>query len=258
MGAREVARVGGVIGGCVARAADALSAFGCAGGLRARREARSFDCARIRGTKCCVLESSHESAGILAIGRAVGASRPRNNQTARLRQHGTPDKSGSLNHAVATKYANSIEQADPIKHAKPAGQERASAAVQHEPSAPSDGVRERDIDRSKSSPRSSTRGHLPRETLRRLVERDGPCCSFVGDDGTRCASRAFLEIDHRQPWARGGPDTFENLRWLCRAHNQLMAERDFGKPHVQRAIAERRDRQAARCCDQEEKRLIRD
>ena len=30
----------------------------------------------------------------------------------------------------------------------------------------------------------------------------------------------------------------------CRAHNQLMAERDFGKPHVRRAIAERRLRQA--------------
>ncbi len=86
-----------------------------------------------------------------------------------------------------------------------------------------------DFDRSTSSSRSSSRAHIPRETLRRLVERDGPCCSFVGDDGTRCTARAFLEIDHRKPWARGGPDTLENLRWLCRAHNQLQAERDFGK-----------------------------
>ncbi len=101
-----------------------------------------------------------------------------------------------------------------------------------------------DFDRSKSSPRSSARSNIPRETLRRLVERDGPCCSFVGDDGTRCTSRSFLEVDHRQPWARGGPDTLENLRWLCRAHNQLLAEEDFGKPHVQRAIAERRLHQA--------------
>jgi len=96
-----------------------------------------------------------------------------------------------------------------------------------------------DFDRSKSSARS----HVPRETRRRLVERDGRCCAFVGDDGARCTARAFLEIDHRQPWARGGPDTLENLRWLCRAHNQLQAEQDFGKPHVQRAIAERRLRQ---------------
>ena len=56
----------------------------------------------------------------------------------------------------------------------------------------------------------------------------------------RCTSRAFLEIDHVQPWARGGLDTLENLRWLCRAHNQLLAEEAFGRPHVQRAIAERR------------------
>jgi len=96
-----------------------------------------------------------------------------------------------------------------------------------------------DFDRSKSS----SRRHVPRETRRRLVERDGSCCSFVGDDGTRCTARAFLEVDHRQPWARGGSDELENLRWLCRAHNQLQAERDFGKPHVQRAVAERRLRQ---------------
>jgi hypothetical protein len=99
-----------------------------------------------------------------------------------------------------------------------------------------------DFDRSKSSPRSRARSHVSRETVRRLVERDGRCCSFVAADGTRCTARAFLEIDHRKPWARGGPNTIENLRWLCRALSQ--AERAFGKPHVQRAIAERGLRQA--------------
>jgi hypothetical protein len=103
-----------------------------------------------------------------------------------------------------------------------------------------------DLEQSKSSSLSSARRSIPRETLRRLVERDGPCCTFVGDDGTRCTGRAFLEIDHRQARARGGPDTFGNLRWLCRAHNQLLAEEAFGKARVRRAIAERRQRQSSR------------
>ncbi len=93
-------------------------------------------------------------------------------------------------------------------------------------------------DRSKSARR--TRKHIAHETKRQVVARDGLCCSYVGDDGIRCGARAFLEIDHQQPWARGGPDTFDNLRLLCRAHNQLLAEEQFGKTQVQRAIAGRR------------------
>jgi hypothetical protein len=162
-----------------------------------------------------------------------GQTRPQKN--ARSQQPARPDESGSPNHCVPT------QQADRSEQAKPTGRQHSSAAEQHAPSRRGDSRRERaDFDRSKSSPRSGARSHLPRETLRRLVERDEPCCSFVSEDGTRCEARAFIEIDHRQPWAKGGPDTLENLRWLCRAHNRLMAERDFGEPRVQRAIAQRR------------------
>ena len=135
------------------------------------------------------------------------------------------------------------EPPDPTKQARP--MEHSTLAERPDPTKRVEPVRDpEDFDRSKSSPRGGARSHVSRETVRRLVERDGRCCSFVAADGTRCTARAFLEIDHRKPWARGGADTIENLRWLCRAHNQLQAERDFGKPHVQSAIAERRLRQA--------------
>lgn len=107
-------------------------------------------------------------------------------------------------------------------------------------SKPADG--RHDLDRSKAV---RERSHIPHETLRQLVARDGACCSYVGDDGVRCTGRAFLEIDHRQPWARFGSDTLGNLRFLCRAHNQLLAEEDFGKQHVQDAIAQGRLRRAS-------------
>jgi len=107
-----------------------------------------------------------------------------------------------------------------------------------------------DLDRSKSvgvstpsppsRPAPGARSHIPNETKRQLLARDGLRCSHVDNDGTRCSARAFLEIHHRHPWARGGPDTLENLRVLCHAHNQLRAEQDFGKAHVERAVAQRR------------------
>ncbi|HWV88895.1 MAG TPA: HNH endonuclease signature motif containing protein, partial [Burkholderiales bacterium] len=47
--------------------------------------------------------------------------------------------------------------------------------------------------------------------------------------GHRCASRDYLEYDHVVPVARGGTATVENLRLRCRAHNQLEAERVYGR-----------------------------
>ena len=53
-------------------------------------------------------------------------------------------------------------------------------------------------------------------------------------DGHRCEETGRLEIDHITPVALGGTTTPENLRVLCRAHNQFEAERVLGKEHVQR------------------------
>ena len=40
--------------------------------------------------------------------------------------------------------------------------------------------------------------------------------------------RHFLEFDHIEPVARGGASTVENVRLLCRAHNQHAAEQAYG------------------------------
>jgi hypothetical protein len=47
----------------------------------------------------------------------------------------------------------------------------------------------------------------------------------------------FLELQHDVPHARGGLPTPENLRVLCRAHNVLMAERDFGRAFMQERLS---------------------
>ncbi len=71
--------------------------------------------------------------------------------------------------------------------------------------------------------------------LRRLVwERDGARCAFLGAGGHRCEATRRLELDHITPVAQGGDNSPDNLRLLCRAHNQYEAERVFGKDHVER------------------------
>lgn len=73
---------------------------------------------------------------------------------------------------------------------------------------------------------------IPRPARRAAFERDGERCSYVSADGERCPARSWLEVDHISPRARGGSNQVTNLRVLCRAHNQLLAEETFGRRRV--------------------------
>ena len=64
--------------------------------------------------------------------------------------------------------------------------------------------------------------------------RDELRCTFVSADGHRCTERAFLEMDHRQPYAKGGRSTADNVRLHCRAHNSHQAELAFGRDFMRR------------------------
>lgn len=68
-------------------------------------------------------------------------------------------------------------------------------------------------------------------SIRHLVwQRDQGCCQYKDPvSGIQCKSRRYLEIDHIVPVAKGGTNALNNLRLLCRAHNQLRAEKDFGE-----------------------------
>lgn len=63
---------------------------------------------------------------------------------------------------------------------------------------------------------------------REVWPRDEGRCGFVGEDGRRCNATRGLQFAHRQPWAKGGADTAENLALRCPAHNALEADRDYG------------------------------
>lgn len=70
---------------------------------------------------------------------------------------------------------------------------------------------------------------IPAHVKREVWERDGGRCTFAGTDGHRCTCRERIEFDHRVPVAKGGESTVENVRLLCRAHNQYEADRVLGE-----------------------------
>ena len=100
-------------------------------------------------------------------------------------------------------------------------------------------------DRPGRSRGSKSARHISAETRRQVHERDEGRCAFVSENGKRCDSRHMVEFDHAAPRACGGKSTPENLRLLCRAHNQLMAEREFGVEFMERKRAETRARTVA-------------
>ncbi len=87
-----------------------------------------------------------------------------------------------------------------------------------------------------------TVSRVSRPARREVLERDGLGCSWVDDDGVRCDSTAWLEVDHRHPAGKGGASSADNLRMLCRAHNRVAAERAYGRDWIEQAIARRQHR----------------
>jgi 5-methylcytosine-specific restriction endonuclease McrA len=78
------------------------------------------------------------------------------------------------------------------------------------------------------------RPKIPQWLRDQVLVRDGHRCTHVGPAG-RCPAVTELEIDHICPHAQGGSDHVDNLRALCRAHNQRAAEVVFGVEFMRRS-----------------------
>jgi hypothetical protein len=95
--------------------------------------------------------------------------------------------------------------------------------------------------------RSTKSRYIPRAVLREVHARDKGQCTYVSPDGRRCTERGFLEVHHHHTtFARGGEATTENLRLACRAHNRLIAERDYGRGFMQKKLHEAMKQPATR------------
>ncbi|MBI2646422.1 MAG: HNH endonuclease [Deltaproteobacteria bacterium] len=85
---------------------------------------------------------------------------------------------------------------------------------------------QRTLEKKSSDVKSETR-YIPQTIQREVYQRDEGQCSYVSPEGKHCAEKNFLELDHIHPWSLGGDSTPENLRLLCRTHNQWRAEKTF-------------------------------
>ena len=87
--------------------------------------------------------------------------------------------------------------------------------------------------------------HVPAHVKRAVWTRDGGRCQWPLASGGICGSTLRVEIDHRTVRARGGPPTVENLRCLCRVHNDLAAREVFGDAWMDRYTRGKRARSPA-------------
>lgn len=117
-----------------------------------------------------------------------------------------------------------LEKHDPIVKAKRVAQRGLKSS-----DAPykTDRSKEQNLFEEKA-PASDSR-YIPAGVRHMVMLRDQGQCSFVSSDGKRCEGRAHLEFDHVKPFALGGSHNADNVRLLCRAHNQMMADDILGE-----------------------------
>ena len=76
---------------------------------------------------------------------------------------------------------------------------------------------------------SATTRWVPTSIKTQIWKRDQGRCTYVDPkSGRKCGSNFRLEMDHAKPFSLGGETSPENLRLLCRTHNQLEARNWLG------------------------------
>lgn len=98
------------------------------------------------------------------------------------------------------------------------------------------GPRKTPVPRTRKSLAAKATRKVPRSVRAAVFERDGHRCTYESAKGHRCASTAFLEIDHVVPFAQGGKHDETNLRVRCFAHNQLYAAQTYGADFMREKI----------------------
>jgi hypothetical protein len=76
--------------------------------------------------------------------------------------------------------------------------------------------------------------HIPAAVRRAVEKRDGGRCTYRDEHGRRCTRRHDLEFHHRDPYGFGGDHSPHNVAQMCKTHNALMAEQDYGKEVMER------------------------
>jgi hypothetical protein len=88
--------------------------------------------------------------------------------------------------------------------------------------------------RRKIRPTHDSSRYVPAEVRRFVYRRESGRCCFVDAEARRCPERRWLEYHHRHPFGRGGGHDPTNVFLVCKAHNQYLAELDYGREKMSR------------------------
>src|SRR5262249_6550980 len=88
--------------------------------------------------------------------------------------------------------------------------------------------------RTQSAPTDPGTRYVAAAVRRAVFRRDGGRCCFADAQARRCPERHRLEFHHRYPFGRGGSRGPDNIFLMCRAHNQYLAEIDYGRNTMSR------------------------
>ena len=87
-----------------------------------------------------------------------------------------------------------------------------------------------------TSPKPSSSRYIPVKWRAQVYLRAGHRCEFVGEEGRRCGSTRWLQIDHRRPLSLGGTTSLPNLQIMCSLHNLHKAKCEHGAEFVRQKI----------------------
>jgi len=91
------------------------------------------------------------------------------------------------------------------------------------------------LDRELTSPAKSEINEnksITPKTKARLKLKANHQCEYVSKDKVRCSETKHLEVDHIKPKALNGSNSPDNLRILCRNHNQRAAIKNLGQHSI--------------------------
>jgi hypothetical protein len=69
--------------------------------------------------------------------------------------------------------------------------------------------------------------YIPMKVKAYVQKRSGHQCEFTTGANKRCGERRNLNYEHMAPFARGGDNSWENIKVLCENHNQRQRIKDF-------------------------------
>lgn len=98
---------------------------------------------------------------------------------------------------------------------------------------PKERMKRREQRKAQASKKTTGR-YVSAQSKDAVYVRDGGQCTYVSPGGRRCSCKEHLEFDHVQPFGLGGESEPSNLRLLCKAHNQMMAERVYGREFMEK------------------------